>query len=119
MNKRLILIISASLVLLIFLLWWQGCFFRPKPVVVDADSLAVEPKFEYGIRVDSLMVYKHKVRANENLSDILLRYGVAYPKIDLLAKRSQYLFDLRKIRQGNDYTVITTDDAKKKMLYFV
>lgn len=119
MNKRLILIISASLVFLIFFLWWQGCFFRPKPVVIEADSLAVEPKFEYGIRVDSLMVYKHKVRANENLSDILLRYNVEYPKIDLLAKRSQYLFDLRKIRQGNDYTVIVTDDVKKKLLYFV
>jgi len=119
MTKKHILIIIASLALFTYILWWQGCFVSKKVIVNDVDSLAVEPKFAYGIRVDSLMVYKHKVRANENLSDILLKYGVEYPKIDVLAKRSQYLFDLRKIRQGNDYSVIVKDDSTKKLLYFV
>ncbi len=102
MTKKHILIIIASLALFTYILWWQGCFVSKKVIVNDVDSLAVEPKFAYGIRVDSLMVYKHKVRANENLSDILLKYGVEYPKIDVF-----------------DYSVIVKDDSTKKLLYFV
>ncbi len=119
MYKRNILILIACVGLLTYIFWWQGCFFRPDKLATNADSLEREAEYAFGIRVDTMMVYKNKVRANENLSDILLRYNVEYSKIDLLAKRSQYLFDLRKIRQGNDYTIIVTDDARKKLLYFV
>jgi murein DD-endopeptidase MepM/ murein hydrolase activator NlpD len=119
MQKRHFLIIIAVLAFLVYVLWWQGCFYRPEPIVNETDSLVSEPKYAFGIRVDTVMVVKNKVRPNESLSDILLRYNVDYPKIDLLARRSQYLFDLRKIRQGNDYTVILTDDKKKKLLYFI
>jgi len=119
MQKRHILILIPFLIILVYLLWWEGCFYQPEPVAEETDSLVSEPKFVFGIRVDTMLVIRNKIRANESLSDILLRYKVDYQKIDLLARRSQYLYDLRKIRQGNDYTVIVTDDSKRKLLYFI
>ena len=74
---------------------------------------------EYGIVVDSLLVFKDKVRKNQFLADILLSYGVDYVKIDLLAKGSKNIFDVRKIRAGNKYTVLCRNDSLKEVLYFV
>jgi len=74
---------------------------------------------EYGIVVDSLLVFKDKVRKNQFLADILLSYGVDYVKIDLLAKSSKDVFDVRKIRAGNKYTVLCSNDSLKEALYFV
>ena len=48
----------------------------------------------------NLMIFQGKVKRNEFLSDILLRYNVDYSKIDILAKRSKNVFDVRKIRRG-------------------
>lgn len=76
------------------------------------------PKTEYGIVVDSLFVIKEKVKKNEFLSDILLKYGVSYSTIDFIARHTRDTFDVRKIRRGNKYTVICDNDTSLKALYF-
>ena len=78
-----------------------------------------EPVFKYGIVVDSMLIFQGKVKRNEFLSDILLRYNVDYSKIDILAKRSKNVFDVRKIRRGFNYSVLCTNDSLKNVLYFV
>ncbi len=76
------------------------------------------PKISYGINVDSLFIYKDKVKRNEFLSDILLKYDVNYRDIDFIAKKTKNVFDVRKIKYGNSYSVICKDDSLKKALYF-
>ena len=76
------------------------------------------PKTEYGIIVDSLFVVKDKVKKNEFLADILLKYKVDYYYIDYIARYTRDTFDVRRIRSGNNYTVICDNDTSKKALYF-
>lgn len=76
------------------------------------------PKTEYGIVVDSLFVIKERVKKNEFLSDILLKYGVSYSTIDFIARHTKDTFDVRKIRRGNKYTVICDNDTSLNALYF-
>ena len=76
------------------------------------------PLIEYGIAVDSLKVFRDVVGRNEFLADILLRYGVDYNTIDYIARHTKDTFDVRKIRRGNNYTVICTDDSTQRALYF-
>ena len=76
------------------------------------------PVVEYGIVVDSLKVIRNKVRKNEFLADILLRYGVDYGTIDFIARHTKDTFDVRKIRSGNNYTVICTADSTQNALWF-
>ncbi len=78
-----------------------------------------EPKLEFGIVVDSMILYKDKVKRNQFLSDILLKYGVDYGKIDQLAKQSRDVFDVRKIRAGNYYTVLCSNDSAQEARYFI
>lgn len=76
------------------------------------------PDKAYGIDIDTLTVFTNRVKRNEFLSDILLRYGVSYRDIDYIAKNTKTVFDVRKIVTGNTYSVICTSDSAKKALYF-
>jgi len=76
------------------------------------------PATEYGIIVDSLFVVKDKVKKNEFLSEILLKYDVSYSTIDYIARHTRDSFDVRRIRRGNKYTVICDNDTSLKALYF-
>jgi len=73
----------------------------------------------YGIIVDSMVVYKEKVKKNQFLADILLKYNVEYQTIDLLVKRSKDVFDVRRIRVGNNYSVLCSNDSIQKAQYFI
>jgi murein DD-endopeptidase MepM/ murein hydrolase activator NlpD len=100
--------------------------FYPRP---DKDSTAnvfdltaaevPEPKFEYGLNVDSIILVRDKIKRNQHLSDILLKYGVEYSTIDLLARRSKNIFDVRKIRYGNNYSMLLGNDSLQQAKYFV
>ncbi|MBE0650830.1 MAG: peptidoglycan DD-metalloendopeptidase family protein [Bacteroidales bacterium] len=78
-----------------------------------------KPKMMYGINVDSLNVIHGKVKRNQNLSDILLKYGVDYKIIDYIARHTRDTFDVRAMRKGQEYAVICTKDSTPKPLYFV
>ena len=87
----------------------------------DSESEIAEvivPKLAYGINVDTLLVIKDRVKKNEYLSEILLKYGVSYNDIDFIARHTKDIFDVRKIVTGNDYTIICPDDSIQKAMYF-
>ncbi len=99
-------------------------FIQNRKITGQSDTLSHQTdipvsKIIYGINIDSLRVVKGIVKKNEFLADILLKFGVDYATIDYLAKHTRDTFDLRKIRTGNNYTVITTNDSAKRPLYFV
>ncbi len=74
---------------------------------------------EYGVILDSLEVFRAKVGRNEFLADILSRHGVDYSRIEELVRVSKPVFNVRKIRRGNTYSLITTRDSLKKARYFI
>jgi len=113
MNKFLLYFLFISLIVI------GACNNEKQLPVSEKIEEIPEPKFEYGICIDSLAVIKDQVKKNEFLADILLRYGVDYPTIDHIAKYTKDTFDVRKIRRGNNYAVICTNDSAQRALYFV
>jgi murein DD-endopeptidase MepM/ murein hydrolase activator NlpD len=88
-------------------------------VNIEKETTPYIPKLIYGVNVDSFRIVKEKIKRNEFLADILLKYNVGYPAIDKLARETKDVFDVRKIRYGNYYTVIMTNDTLPKTKYFV
>jgi murein DD-endopeptidase MepM/ murein hydrolase activator NlpD len=89
---------------------------------VLAPEVEAEPvvhQYAYGIIIDSLVLAKDRIGRNEFLADILQDYGVDYVTIDLLAKKSRNVFDVRRMRAGNYYTVISTNDSVPRVLFFI
>lgn len=74
---------------------------------------------EYGIVVDSLKVIRGTIRRNQFLGDILSDFGVDYSIVDQLSRLARPVFDVRNIRAGNSYAMITTNDLLKEVLYFI
>jgi murein DD-endopeptidase MepM/ murein hydrolase activator NlpD len=78
-----------------------------------------EPRYEFGIAVDSLYVIKDEVKPGDNLSTILLRYKINQQQVEQLVKKAEGIFDVRKIKAGNRYTVMCSSDSLRKALYFI
>jgi murein DD-endopeptidase MepM/ murein hydrolase activator NlpD len=79
----------------------------------------IKPQIEYGINMDSLIVLKNQVKPDQNLSGILQSYNVDYRKIDLLVKMARPVFDVRRLKSGNSYTVLCKNDSIDKAEYFI
>ncbi len=88
--------------------------------IVVIDTIIPEPEnLLYGINVDSFAIENNKVRRNEFLASILLKYDIAYKQIGELADKSKDVFDVRKIKVGNPYFVFLEPDTTLKAKYFV
>lgn len=85
----------------------------------DTTTSPQKPQKIYGIDQRSYQVKKGKVQRNEYLAEILRDYGVPYPKIHELVQKSQDVFDVSRIRQGNFYCVFNEQDTTNQCDYFV
>ena len=96
----------------------------PDSVLVAAVALpevapTPEPKYMYGINVDTLGIVEASIEPNEYLSQILRRYNVSLAMIDKIAKRSRDVFDVRKLRVNKNYTVLHNNDSATTAQYFI
>ena len=78
----------------------------------------VKEKLMFGISVDSYTVNEKKIKQNQNISDILLPYGVSNKKIFSIALADS-IFNIRKIRTGNKYFTFQQNDSAKTLDYLV
>ena len=114
--KKIIFIVAlVAIAILIAILFF-------KPIIKyesDDQQEIVEPQIIFGFNVDTLNVHNNTVKANEFLANILQGYNVDYGTIDKLVRETRDVFDVRKIRKGNNYSVITTKDSIPKAKYFI
>lgn len=118
MRKRILEITILTMLGLILILVIE-LFIKDKAELELSEVPEYIPTMEYGIIVDSLVIYRDRIKRNEFLSEILLRYNVDYTTIDLVAKRAKPVFDVRRIRTGHKYSVLCTNDSLKIVQYFV
>lgn len=120
MNKKTLLILI--LILTLSLLLWFVILYLSKQFYLEPgkqELYSPEPITKYGIPVDSLIMFDGVVLPRETLSNILSRYNVSLSNIDLLARLSKGIFDLRKIKAGNNYSVLCQNDSLQTVKYFI
>ena len=88
-------------------------------VVVEENPTPPEesPKL-YGINLDAKLVIEDVVKPNENLSTILSEYQVPLQEIDLLARKAQGIFDVRKINAHKPYKLICNLDTIPQFMIY-
>jgi murein DD-endopeptidase MepM/ murein hydrolase activator NlpD len=91
------------------------------PAVSDtiASQQANNPVFMYGIPSDSFDLVTGHIKRNGFLSEILLKHGVSMQEIDQALKNSRSVFDVRKIRSGNNYILFCDRDSMARARYMV
>ena len=106
-------------VILVFTFFFAGCDLfkskeKPQPVVKVKQTV-----IRYGFPVDSFYVTNGNVRQGEHLGSILSKFGVGLGTVDTLARYSLRVFDVRKIHEGNAFSVFHSRDTIRKPLFFV
>lgn len=71
----------------------------------------VEPTLKYGFALDTFVSIEAMIQPNEFLGDILGRYHVDYAAVDQLAQNSKEVFDIRNLRAGKPYMILTKDTS--------
>jgi murein DD-endopeptidase MepM/ murein hydrolase activator NlpD len=120
MNKRKVYWITGIVVtaLVVFLTFWFNRYYQKLPPLGEDVVITVpEPKLLYGLPADSFHIEVSTVARNQNLSDILIDRGVSAQDVDQIAKNSATVFDVRKMKSGNQYTVFYSKDKTRSPLY--
>ncbi len=91
------------------------------PVSEPDTSLAIagEKVVIFGIPADSYNIRTDKIRRNTFLSEILLDNGVSMQEINQVIDNSRSVFDVRKIRSGNHYTILSDTGSNARLRYLV
>jgi murein DD-endopeptidase MepM/ murein hydrolase activator NlpD len=88
-----------------------------------ADTVVITPArdttFLFGIPVDSYNVSSGTIKRNRFLPEILAGYGISLGEIDALVKNSTPVFDVRHLRSGNEYTILSDKDSAGRAKYFI
>jgi murein DD-endopeptidase MepM/ murein hydrolase activator NlpD len=111
----------AEIVLLLCVSGVLVLFFLNKGTYPEFDELEEEPlpELRFGLPVDSFFIVEGKIRPNQNLGDLLTSYGISMANIDKLARNSSGVFDVRRIRSGNNYYIFQSMDSVRTARYLV
>ncbi len=85
----------------------------------DVDPPASDPVFLFGIPADSFDISSGQIKRNGFLSSILSGYGVPLQETDQVIRNYSDIFDARRIKAGNTYTVFRDRDTTGRARYFV
>ena len=69
------------------------------------------PKMMYELIIDSFIIDHGEVKQNQNLSELLIPFGISYQQIDELVQNSDSIFNLRKIRSGRPFAAFLSPDS--------
>nr|WP_319401376.1 peptidoglycan DD-metalloendopeptidase family protein [uncultured Carboxylicivirga sp.] len=126
MKKKTFFLIAIIVVILVPITFFLvNRYEHPRSVVTEEtlDSMDVvvvpEPELLYGIPLDSFVVEKERVKRNQFLADIFLKAGVDYPTINSIVEKTKPVFDVRKIKVGNNYSLFLSQDTLRQLEHFV
>jgi murein DD-endopeptidase MepM/ murein hydrolase activator NlpD len=95
----------------------------PQTVSEVTDTLVVRKPdsslFMYRIPYDSFNLITGHIKRNGFLSSILLEHGITMEEIDKVMRNSASVFDVRKIRSGNSFTLFCRKDSTARASYLV
>jgi len=87
--------------------------------VQELIPLEVKENQKFGFKLDDYNIETGEVGKNDFLSNILSGYGIPYRSIDELVKNSKDTFDVRKIRPGKEFHLLTSKDSLEQAEYFI
>lgn len=123
---RVLLILVAPILLLALLISYcsRSCSHRREPgftpEMIDTTSITpAEPTYFYGICIDSMYVEEGQIGKGQFLSTIFASKGISPKVTDHIARNHKDVFDVGKIRAGNRYYFLMTNDTLETPLFWI
>ena len=113
--KKLILLISVSVILF-------SCntnnIEKNQKQNITKDTVIIKINTKFGIETDNYKLEEKIVKRNQNISDLLLPYGISQNDIFTIALADS-IFNTRRIRTGNKYFTFLKKDSTQHLDYMV
>ncbi len=81
------------------------------PVQLGTFEIVI-PTLRYGFALDTFQVQEGIIANNQFLADILIPHKVDYLTIDKIAREGKEVFDVRNLRVGKSFTILSRDTAQ-------
>ncbi len=108
------------LLLSIILATFLSCQPQEKEAIaVNQPEEEKEIPMKYGIPETDYEVFQEEIKPNEFLADIMLKYGIGYPKIQEMVEAADGVVDVRRMKRGDRYSVFCTKDSTSETCFFV
>ncbi len=123
--------VTKAIILSLFTITLFSCVDSGKPVadhantvtegsVHNEDSTIIQTQnLLFGIPVDSFNVISGRIKLNGLLSQILTPHGISVNEIEAVLRNSSEVFDVRKIRAGNNYFILCENDSAGRARYMI
>ncbi|QXP73013.1 peptidoglycan DD-metalloendopeptidase family protein [Tenacibaculum sp. AHE15PA] len=101
------------------------CFFlsckeeKKDPIKIPIKIEKPKPVFAFGFNLDNYNLINDTIKSGESFGVILDRHHVMYPKINEIATVIKDTFDVRRVRSGKAYTILTSKDSLEKAQVFI
>ncbi len=93
---------------------------RNKPAEHSNEAeITMQKDLFFNINVDSLSIETYQIRKNQNLADILAMQKLDYNQVLQVENYPKYVFDSRRMKAGNTYHILKTDDSLKTCKYLI
>ncbi|MCP4120128.1 MAG: peptidoglycan DD-metalloendopeptidase family protein [Bacteroidetes bacterium] len=96
-----------------------SCKENTRHVTQVTEEAVDESTYFYGIKVDSLNVIEEKIAPNDFLANMLMNYRVDYNTIHQITQSATDIFDFRRLKAGQNYYVLHSDDSLAMPEYFI
>lgn len=121
---RVLLIVAVPILLLALLITYcsRSCSHRDEPGYSEEimDTIVpAEPTYLYGICVDSMYVEEGQIEKGQFLSTLFASKGISPKVTDHIARNHKDVFDVSKIRSGNRYYFLMTNDTLETPLFWI
>ena len=121
-KKRKLLTTATLSLIILSMLWLTYSASRSTSSKVGLASIGsfplTIPTIKYGFALDTFQVTKQLIKNNQFLADILLKHHIDYVTIDELARNTKEVFDVRGLRAGKPYTILSKDTSQAAQ-YFI
>lgn len=116
----LFLVLPIILIVAVIILCCRACEHHGEEVYVEPEEEVVaEPQYLYGICIDSMYVEEGTVESGQFLSTLLCSKGVDSQVVEHIAREERDVFDVSKMRAGNKYTFLMTNDTLQTPLFWI
>ena len=93
---------------------------EPEPQVTENNYIEeAEELFEFGYNLNNYTVTRDTIRKGDTFGLILERNNIDFPKIYEIAEKAKDTFDIRKLKIGKPYTLLSSKDSVPQPLSFI
>lgn len=73
----------------------------------------IAPTIKYGFAIDTFQVLEGSIQNGQVLGVLLSKFGVDHASVEKLVANASPVFDIRQLRAGKTYTVLTKDSTQR------